>query len=81
MQRNTEIEFMRLRPGSIFRSLDEGFYFMATPERMVAGEHGNAIYIDGCISAVQLGHYAFFRPTERVLYIGQLGVNWFPDEF
>lgn len=82
MLRNTKTAFMNLRPGSIFRDLDSGFYWMVINERWGDRDNTiNAIYVDGTCSANMLGRGEYFRFTDEVIYCGQLGVNWFPDEF
>jgi hypothetical protein len=81
LERNTEVQFMYLRSGDIFRTLDDGFYYMVTPERMHHGAVVNAICVDGCVGGNQCANPVKFDFTEKVLYLGSLGVNWFPDEF
>lgn len=83
MKLNTKQQFHNLRPGAIIREIEEyGYYAIVTREHLdEKGNLTNAMLIDSSLSSVTIGERVYFRPTEKVHYLGYLGLNWRPDEF
>lgn len=83
MKLNTKQQFNNLHPGAIFRELEDyGYYAIVTREYLDDnGNLTNAMLIDSSISSNRIGERMYFRPTEKVCYLGHLGLNWRPDEF
>ena len=82
MKMNTKQQFRNLRPGAIIRDInDYGYYAIVTRECLDNKDNlTNAMLIDSSISSIRIGERVYFRPTEKVHYIGYLGLNWRPDE-
>ena len=81
MSPNKKCQFIDLRPGDIFLDDIYGSYFMVIPERWEHNRIANALYVDGRVGGNQCGSSVHFDFTDDVLYVGTLGVNWFPDRF
>lgn len=81
MAPNDKGRFAEVSVGGIFRSLDDGAYYIKTREHLINDTLHNVMSVDGSLISSTIGERAYIRPTEEVCYLGHLGLNWHPDEF